>query len=155
MIRISSTLHASAVCAQANCSNKHALLSKLAQMAAENYDLDIQIVLDGLTEREQLGSTGFGGGIAIPHTKIAGLTRPVGVFCRLEKPIPYDAVDEEPVDLIFCLISPANDGASHLRALAEVSRMLRDEKSCSRLRGADDSDAIFALLNMPEERDAA
>jgi nitrogen PTS system EIIA component len=155
MIRISSTLHDGAVCTDVNCSNKAAILAKLSKLAADNYNLDPQAVLDGLEERERLGATGFGGGTAIPHTKIDGLDVPVGLFLRLESPVPFDAVDDEPVDLVYCLVSPANDGAAHLRALAEVSRMLRDEKSCSQLRGAADASAVYALLAMSHERDAA
>jgi PTS system nitrogen regulatory IIA component len=79
----------------------------------------------------------------------------VGIFVRLEKPIDYQAVDDEPVDLVFALVSPIGDGAAHLRALAEVSRMFRDEKFCAQLRGAADADAIFALMTMSEQRDAA
>ncbi len=155
MIRISSTLHSGAVFTNVHCSGKGAILAKLAELAADNYALDARAVLDGLEERERLGATGFGGGTAIPHTKIAGLNAPVGIFLRLEKPVAYDAVDDEPVDLVYGLVSPASDGAAHLRALAEISRMLRDEKSCDRLRGAADSDALYALLAMPQERDAA
>ncbi|MFC4291318.1 PTS sugar transporter subunit IIA [Sphingorhabdus arenilitoris] len=155
MIRISSTLADGAVRTGVACTNKAAILAKLAKLAADNYGVDAQAVLDGLNERENLGATGFGGGSAIPHTKIEGLQAPVGLFLRLEHPVPYDAVDDEPVDLVFCLISPAHDGAAHLRALAEVSRMLRDDDSCSHLRGAQDAGAVFALLTMPPERNAA
>jgi nitrogen PTS system EIIA component len=155
MIRISSTLLNGAVRTAVNGSNKTAILAILSKMAAECYALDEQTICDGLEERERLGSTGFGGGTAIPHTKIAGLSAPVGLFLRLDHPVAYAAADDEPVDLVYCLISPADDGAAHLRALAEVSRMLRDEKSCLQLRGAADADAVFALLVMPPERDAA
>ena len=155
MIQISSTLDDGAVCTDVNCSNKAAILAKLSKLAADSYNLDPHAVLDGLEERERLGATGFGGGTAIPHTKIEDLGAPVGIFLRLQNPVPFDAVDEEPVDLIYCLISPAHDGAAHLRALAEISRMLRDEKSCSQLRGAADAGAVYALLTMPHERDAA
>ncbi len=155
MIRISSLLHHAAVRTGVNCPDKAAILAMLAKLAADNYQLDEQAILDGLEERERLGSTGFGGGTAIPHTKIAGLDAPVGLFLRLEHPAAFHAADDEPVDLIYCLISPAHDGAAHLRALAEVSRMLRDDKSCAKLRGAADADAVYALLVMPYERDAA
>lgn len=155
MIRISSKLGDRAVRTGVSCSNKPAILTKLAKMAADNYQLDANAVLDGLEERERLGSTGFGGGTAIPHTKIAGLDAPVGLFLRLEQPVAYHAADDEPVDLVYCLISPAQDGAAHLRALAEISRTLRDEKSCSKLRGAADADAVYALLTAAFDRDAA
>lgn len=155
MIRISSRLVDGAVATHIQCSGKPALLTQLAALAAKNYGLDPVAVQDGLEERERLGPTGFGGGTAIPHCKVVGIDAPVGVFLRLDKAVEYDAVDDVPVDLVFGLISPANDGASHLRALAEVSRMFRDEKSCAQLRGAADSDSIFALLALTEERDAA
>ncbi len=155
MIRISSRLVDGAVAAGVQCASKSSLLSQLAALAAKNYALDAGTVLDGLEERERLGPTGFGGGTAIPHCKVAGIDVPTGVFLRLDKPVDYEAVDDVQVDLVFCLISPANDGASHLRALAEVSRMFRDDKSCAQLRGASDGDAIYALLALTEERDAA
>jgi nitrogen PTS system EIIA component len=155
MIRITSTLSDGAVLTGVNCSNKAAILEKLAARAAHSYGLDAAAVLEGLDERERLGPTGFGGGTAIPHCKLAGIDAPMGVFIRLDKPVDYDAIDEKPVDLVFGLISPANDGASHLRALAEVSRMFRDEKSCRQLRGAADASALYALLALSEERDAA
>ncbi|NJM50299.1 MAG: PTS transporter subunit EIIA [Sphingomonadales bacterium] len=155
MIRISSMLVDGAVRSGVICSNKTAILAELSKLAADNYGLDAKAVQEGLEEREHLGATGFGGGSAIPHTKIKGLSVPVGLFLRLDNPVAYDAVDDEPVDLVFGLISPAHDGAAHLRALAEISRMLRDEDSCSHLRGAQDAAALFALLTMPQERNAA
>ncbi len=155
MIRISSRLVDGAVAADVQCAGKSALLTQLAALAAKNYGLDATTVQDGLEERERLGPTGFGGGTAIPHCKVTGIDSPIGVFMRLDKPVDYGSVDDVPVDLVFCLISPANDGATHLRALAEVSRMFRDEKSCAQLRGAADADSIFALLVLSQERDAA
>jgi nitrogen PTS system EIIA component len=155
MIRISSHLAIGAVVTDVNCQGKTALLDRIATIADQNYAADAALVSESLQERERLGPTGFGGGTAIPHCKAAGLDKPVGVFVRLEKPIDYQAVDDEPVDLVFALISPIGDGAAHLRALAEVSRMFRDEKFCAQLRGAADADAIFALLTLSEQRDAA
>jgi nitrogen PTS system EIIA component len=155
MIRITSKLADGAVATDVHCANKAAILDKIADMAAKTYGFDRTAVQEGLDERERLGPTGFGGGTAIPHCKVAGLSAPIGVFLQLDKPVAYDAVDDMPVDLIFGLISPANDGASHLRALAEVSRMFRDEKSCRQLRGAADAAALYALLALSEERDAA
>jgi nitrogen PTS system EIIA component len=155
MIRITSTLMDGAVATDAGCASKSALLAKLAALAAQNYGVDANAVQEGLEERERLGPTGFGGGTAIPHCKIHGLDHPIGVFVRLKHAVDYNAIDDEPVDLVFALISPAQDGASHLRALAEVSRMFRDEKSCAQLRGAADADALYALLALSEERDAA
>jgi PTS system nitrogen regulatory IIA component len=155
MIRLSTRLVEGAVAANMVCSGKSDLLARLSVIAAENYFLDSHAVLEGMVERERLGPTGFGGGTAIPHCKVSGIDMPVAVFARLSKPVPYDAVDDEPVDLVCGLISPAQDGASHLRALAEVSRLFRDEKFLAQLRGAADSAAMFAVLTLSEERDAA
>jgi PTS system nitrogen regulatory IIA component len=155
MIRISTRLVEGAVVANLVCAGKSDLLARLSTLAAENYLLDPSTVLDGLIERERLGPTGFGGGTAIPHCKVSGIDVPVAVFARLAKPVDYDAVDDEPVDLVCALISPAQDGASHLRALAEVSRLFRDEKFRTQLRGAADAGAMFALLTLSEERNAA
>lgn len=154
MIRISSRLVDRAVSADVHIANKSELMAKLASLAAENYPIEESVVHEALIERERLGPTGFGGGTAIPHCKVANIDLPVAVFMRLAKPIDYDAVDNEPVDLVFGLISPAQDGAAHLRALAEISRLLRDEKFCAQLRGASDAGALFALLALTEKRAA-
>ncbi len=135
--------------------HKSGLIEIIADLAAQQYGFDQTRISEGLQEREKLGSTGFGGGIAIPHCKYDGLDQPVGLFVRLAKPMEYDAIDENEVDLVFALISPADNGAAHLRALAEVSRMLRDQQSTVQLRGASDAAAIYALLNPAEERSAA
>lgn len=155
MIRISSRLVDGAILADIDIADKNGLLEKLALLAADNYGVDARLVHEGLLERERLGPTGFGGGTAIPHCKVEGLESPTGVFVRLKQAIDYGAVDDEPVDLAFALFSPVHDGAAHLKALAEVSRMFRDESSCAQLRGARDAAALFALLTPVEERDAA
>ena len=155
MIRISTRLSDGAVVSELKSGDKNELISAVATLAAKNYGIDAGQAQESLVERERLGPTGFGGGTAIPHCKVDGLDSPVGVFVRLGKPVDYDAIDDEPVDLVFALFSPVHDGASHLKALAEVSRMFRDEASRSQLRGAKDSDALYALLAGFEERDAA
>jgi nitrogen PTS system EIIA component len=155
MIRISTRLADGAVAANLACADKNGLISSLAALAAKEYGIDSGQAQESLIERERLGPTGFGGGTAIPHCKVEGLDSPVGVFARLSKAVDYDAIDDEPVDLVFALFSPVNDGAAHLKALAEVSRMFRDDASRSQLRGAKDADALFALLSGFEERDAA
>jgi PTS system nitrogen regulatory IIA component len=155
MIRITTRLLDGAVVSDVKSTDKDALLSTVAVLAADNYGFDAGRAQESLIERERLGPTGFGGGTAIPHCKVDGIDGPVGVFVRLDKPIEYDAIDDEPVDLVFALFSPVNDGAGHLKALAEVSRMFRDEASRAQLRGAKDSDALYALLAGFEERDAA
>jgi PTS system nitrogen regulatory IIA component len=135
--------------------NKRSLMQQLANLAAQRLDIDPAIVLAGLNEREQLGSTGFGQGVAIPHAKIEGLDSIYGLFVRLGDPIDYKAIDGAPVDLIFLLLSPAGSGAEHLKALAAISRVTRDAATLERLRGARSRDALAALLMGADELDAA
>jgi nitrogen PTS system EIIA component len=113
------------------------------------------VITHALTERERLGSTGFGKGVAIPHGKVEGLSRVFGYFARLAQPIDFHAVDGMPVDLVFLLLSPPDAGADHLKALAQVSRMLRDRHTVDKLRGARSKDAIYALLAGVETLHAA
>lgn len=155
MIHILTLLDETAVIGDCNTQDKPGLLTIAAEVAAKQYGLDADVLLDRFEERERLGSTGFGGGTAIPHCKVDILKAPVGVFLRLGKPINFNAVDGGDVDLVFALISRSDDGASHLRALAQISRMFRDQNSCDQLRGAADSAAIYALLTQYQERDAA
>lgn len=135
-------------------SKKH-LLQELAGRAAELTGLHERTVFDALLERERLGSTGSGKGIAIPHARLPGLRRLVGVFARLEQPVDFEAVDDRPVDLVFMLLAPTSAGADHLKALSNISRLLRKEEVVERLRGSDRSEAIFALLIEPPARSAA
>ncbi len=135
--------------------NKKALFQQLAAVAARTSGLDPKLIVERLTERERLGSTGFGGGIAIPHGKIEGLTEVVGVFARLMTPIDYQAIDDMPVDLIFLLLSPPDAGVEHLKALSRVSRRLRDRAFLAKLRGAGSPDALYALFTANDARDAA
>lgn len=155
MIKLSLALKPRAVVADAQFHDKKELFAYAAKSSFMNYSLNTGQVFDCLDERERLGSTGFGSGTAIPHGKVSGLTEPVGIFVRLDKPMAFDSVDSLPVDLIFCLLSPDQGGSMHLKALAEVSRLFRDEKSVAKLRGAAQSDAIYALLTGNEERNAA
>ena len=129
-----------------NVSSKKQALQELAKKASDLSGLDEREIFDALLKRERLGTTGVGQGIAIPHSRFAKLTRLVGLFARLEKPIPFDSVDEQPVDLVFLLLAPESAGADHLKALARVSRLLRDKTICAKLRGCDSADAIYALL---------
>ena len=126
--------------------SKKQALQELAAVAAARTAQDERAVLDVLLARERLGSTGVGAGVAIPHGKIAGLARPSAVFARLREPIEFDAIDERPVDLVLLLLAPDSAGADHLKALALVSRLLRDEHVCERLRGADSAEALYAVL---------
>lgn len=134
--------------------NKKSLFQNLAQVAEKRCGVKSRIVVERLAERERLGSTGFGGGIAIPHGKIPGLDKVVGVFTRLAAPIDFAAIDEMPVDLVFLLLSPPDAGVEHLKALARVSRKLRDRAFVAKLRGAGSPDALYALLTNSDARNA-
>ncbi len=155
MTEISELLTPEAVLSGVSAANKKALFQQLGAAAERAYGLDARLVADRLAAREKLGSTGFGQGTAIPHGKLDGLKRVVGVFVRLANPLDYAAVDEMPVDLVFMLLSPVGAGAEHLKALAAVSRKLRDRNFAAKLRGAGSPDALFALLAGVEARDAA
>lgn len=136
-------------------SNKKALFQQLAAIAEKEATIPARVVIERLTERERLGSTGFGGGVAIPHGKIEGIEKVTGVFVRLDEPIDFQAIDDMPVDIVFMLLSPPDAGAEHLKALARVSRALRDRPFLAKLRGAGSDDALYALLVTTETRDAA
>ena len=135
--------------------NKRSLMKQLAELAAQRLGLDPAAVLADLNEREQLGSTGFGQGVAIPHAKTDGLPQIYGLFARLSEPVEYKAIDGRPVDLVFLLLSPPDAGAEHLKALASISRVTRDIATLERLRGARSRDALAAVLRGADERDAA
>ncbi len=126
-------------------SKKHAI-EQVARAVAEVSGLDSRLVFEVLLERERLGSTGVGHGVANPHGKIAGLDRIHGVFARLEQPVDFDATDGAPVDLMFVLLAPESAGADHLKALGRVSRLLRDRAVCDRLRGATTREEIHGVL---------
>lgn len=135
--------------------NKRQLLNQLAQIAAARLALDPSVIADAIAERERLGSTGFGGGVAIPHGKLGGLEQVYALVARMAAPIDYKAVDGEPVDLVFLLLSPPEAGAEHLKALAAVSRLIRHAGTVEKLRGARSRDAMAAVLMAADERDAA
>jgi len=143
------------VLAQLRVSNKKGALQEIARRAAAMTGVTERQIYDVLAERERLGTTGIGRGIAIPHGKLAELTRLYGLFARLDRPIPFEAIDGQPVDLLFVLLAPAGAGAEHLRALALVSRLLRDSAICQKLRGTDNADALYALLTDRSESHAA
>jgi PTS system nitrogen regulatory IIA component len=135
-----------AILACVKASGKKALLAELASRAATLFKLEERRLFDRLLERERLGSTGIGGGIAIPHGRVASLTAPVGLFARLSQPVDFDSIDERPVDIVFLLMAPEGAGADHLKALARVSRLLRDRSLVEKLRATDSADALYALL---------
>ncbi len=134
------------VVANLRVTSKKQALQELAKRAAELTAQPERAIFDVLIERERLGTTGVGNGIAIPHGKLPDLDRLYAFFARLETPIDFDAIDEQPVDLICVLLAPENAGADHLKALARVSRLLRDRAVCEKLRGTDSAEAIRALL---------
>jgi nitrogen PTS system EIIA component len=144
-----------AVAVGLSASSTKAVFQHFGHVAAREYGLEAGFVVERLTERERLGSTGFGGGVAIPHGKVDGLDHVVGMFAVLDKPVDFQAVDDLPVDLIFCLLSPPDSGSAHLKALAQVSRWLRDRNFVAKLRGAGSTDSVYALFAALEARDAA
>lgn len=134
---------------------KQEILERIADRFAQAYGLDIGSVLERLDEREKLGSTGFGRGVAIPHARVPGLKRPVAALLRLDEPVDFAAADGLPVDLVFGLLSPENAGVGHLHALAAISRIVRDERMHESFSEAKDEETLFALLTNVTDRDAA
>jgi len=126
--------------------SKKRLFQELEEVAAQAYGLSSAICVDGLQERESLGPTGVGNGIALPHARLEEMDRIIGVFIRLEKPLDYESVDRQPVDLIFGLFAPKESGVEHLKALALVSRTMRDPGICAKLRANSDPAKLYAIL---------
>ncbi len=135
--------------------SKIAIIGQLALRFAHVYGLDRGSVLAHIEDRERLGSTGFGRGVAIPHARLAGLETPVAAFLRLKSPVVFDAADDMPVDLVFGLLSPEHAGAVHLHALAAISRLMRDDRMHTALSQAPSDEALFGLLSNVIDRDAA
>jgi PTS system nitrogen regulatory IIA component len=135
--------------------SKPAILDLLADRFAAVYGLDRAGVLSRIQDREKLGSTGFGRGVAIPHARVPGVTRPVAAVLRPVAPVSFDAVDGRPVDIVFGLLSPEHAGATHLHALAAISRLMRDEAMHAALLQAPGTEAIYGLLCNVIDRDAA
>ncbi len=142
---------ADAVDARLNVAGKKALFAHFGAVAERTHGVGAALVVERLTERERLGSTGFGKGVAIPHGKIDGLDRIVAMFARLDPAIDFAAIDDLPVDLVFCLLSPPDAGAAHLKALAQVSRCLREQDFVAKLRGAGPDEAVLALLDVRQD----
>ncbi len=155
MSDLSDILTDKAIDADLVAANKKALFQQLAAAAARLTGLPAKTIAASLSAREKIGSTGFGGGAAIPHGKIEGLPAVFGFFARLETPVDFQSIDNMPVDLVFLLLSPPDAGADHLKALARVSRAFRDSQTVAKVRGARSRDAIYALLAGGEARDAA
>jgi PTS system nitrogen regulatory IIA component len=148
-MQISDLLTPDSAIATLRVQGKKQLLQELASHAAPLVGLGERKIYETLTERERLGSTGVGQGIAIPHGRLADITKIHGLFARLETPIDYDAVDKAPVDLVFMLLAPEDAGADHLKALARVSRLLRNQAICEKLRAANNAAALYAILTGP------
>lgn len=138
-----------------SCHSKRQVLKELSQQAAAMLGLDQQRLLDALMERERLGTTGIGHGIAIPHARLADLNRLVGLFARLEAPVDFESLDDEPSDLIFLLLAPDSADADSLKALARISRVLRDPTLRQRLRQERDREAVYRMLTQKPECHAA
>jgi PTS system nitrogen regulatory IIA component len=154
-MHLSQIIDFDSVRADLGASGKRDLFSQLAAIAGKALLLDPSVILAAIADREKIGSTGFGGGVAIPHGKVAGLDRIHCFVARLTRPLDYQAIDGLPVDLIFLLLSPPDSGADHLKALAAISRAVRQGSLVDKLRGARSHDALAAVLIGVEERDAA
>jgi PTS system nitrogen regulatory IIA component len=136
-------------------SNKKQMLQELSADAAKSTGSDERKIFEILLQRERLGSTGIGHGVAIPHGKLPKIERIYGLFARLEKPIDFEALDGEPVDLVFLLLAPETAGADHLKALALIARLLRDPNIAKKLRNSRDANSLYAVLTMPPATNAA
>lgn len=136
-------------------SSKKMLLHALADLAAQAYDMPQEQTLNALLEREALGPTGVGHGVALPHSRLPGLTSVKGVFIRLNTPIDFSAVDRQPVDLFFGLFAPQDAGVDHLKALALVSRTMRSASICAKLRANDNAETLYTVLTEAQRQKAA
>jgi len=145
-MEIAELIRPEAVVPQLRVTSKKQALQELARRASQLTGLPERRIFEVLIERERLGTTGVGNGIAIPHGKLSELDRLHALFARLETPVDFDAIDEQPVDLICVLLAPESAGADHLKALARVSRLLRDRAVCEKIRGSESADAIYAIL---------
>jgi len=145
-MNISDLLKPAAVISSLKVQGKKHLLQELSARAAQVTHLPERKIFETLMERERLGTTGVGQGIAIPHGRLGDIAEIAGVFARLETPIDYDAVDNQPVDLVFMLLAPEGAGADHLKALARVSRLLRNQAATEKLRAAKSAEALYAIL---------
>ena len=143
---LSKLLKAGAVRVLSQMSSKKRLFQDLGEVASQAYGIVAAAAVDCLQERESMGPAGVGNGIALPHARLQELDRIVGVFFRLEKPFDYDSVDRQPVDLVFCLFAPKDSGVEHLKALALVSRTMRDQSVCAKLRANNDPAKLYAIL---------
>jgi PTS system nitrogen regulatory IIA component len=154
-MEIADLLSPDAVLAHVKATTKKQVLQEMAHKAAQLTKLPERRIFDTLVEREKLGSTGMGQGIAIPHGRIAGIEKMTGLFAQLDHPVDFDSMDDQPVDLVFLLLAPEGAGADHLKALARVSRLLRNQAVCEKLRAAPQAATLYALLTEPTAAQAA
>lgn len=154
-MKVSDLISPSAIRVVGHLTSKKRLLQDLADSAAALHGIDAGEAFDSLQERESLGPTGVGHGIALPHARVGGLERVEGLLLRLEKPIDFGAVDKQPVDLVFALFAPRESGVEHLKALALVSRTMRDTTVCTKLRANSDPVTLHAILTEAEASKAA
>ncbi|MHC5655034.1 PTS IIA-like nitrogen regulatory protein PtsN [Stappia sp.] len=148
-------LTSKAIVPSLKANSKKQALQELATKAAAVTGLPERDIFDTLLQRERLGSTGVGNGIAIPHGKLVQLDKLVGLFARLDRPIDFDALDDQPVDLVFVLLAPEGAGADHLKALARIARRLRDPGTVAKLRATSDADALYTILTQTTASNAA
>ena len=146
-MKISDIITVDSIALSVKAKNKRQLLQELSQLATTITNVSERTIFDILLERENLGSTGFGGGVAIPHGRLAELNKVHGFFIKLATTLDYNSIDGKPVDMIFLLLSPESNGADHLTALAHISRLLKDNSMVSKLREATDKEEIYALLS--------
>ena len=154
-MQLGTILQPTAVKVLSGTTSKKRLLQELAEMAAQAHGMCSKRCIEALLEREALGPTGVGRGVALPHARLPGLDGVVGVFLKLEKPVDYDAVDRQPVDLIFALLAPENSGVDHLKALAAVSRTMRDASICAKLRANGEPSVLHTILTEQQSTKAA
>lgn len=148
-------LDESRIIASAKWTSRKQVLVELSAIAAEAAGLEPEAVFEGALERERLGSTGVGEGVAIPHVRSPDITEPMGVFARLAEPVDFEAIDDRPCDLVFLLLTPEAAGADHLRALSRVARLFRQDSVRTAIRKAESNEAIAAVLCPGESIDAA
>lgn len=148
-MEIADLLSPDAVLAHVKATTKKQVLQEMAHKAAMLTQLPERRIFETLTEREKLGSTGMGQGIAIPHGRVAGVEKMTGLFAQLDHPVDFDSMDDQPVDLVFLLLAPEGAGADHLKALAKIARLLRDQETARKLRASTDAQAIYSVLAVP------
>ena len=152
---LSELLNENAILPTLKVSSKKQAIQCISEKAAEVTGLNEREIFETLLQRERLGSTGVGSGIAIPHGKLPSLDKIYGVMARLERPISFDAMDDQPVDIIFLLLAPEGAGADHLKALAKIARVLRDGEMVHKIRATSDPEALYSVLLTPSNQEAA